>query len=55
MLFFQQKKPRRFHYTNRYGSRANIDFHAGLHAHRRQRTVVLVVLLVLLLILLSLG
>lgn len=55
MLLFQQKKPRRFRYTSRYGNRQNMDFHAGLHAHRRQRTVVLVVLLVLLLILLSLG
>ncbi len=55
MLLFQQKKPRRFHYTSRYGNRPNIDFHAALHARRHQRTVVLLVLLVLLIILFSLG
>lgn len=54
MFLFPQKKPRRFHYTSRYGKGQNMDFHSGLHVRRRQRTVVLAVLLALLLALLSL-
>ncbi len=55
MFLFPTKKPRRFHYSSRYGNRQRMDFHAGLHTRYRQRTIVLLVLLLLLLVLLSLG